>query len=303
MSLCPFVIAALFLLWGFDLYAEVPAGPVSMPEEWQLTLDVIKSKAQTLMVENNGLKGQYHQLSQEAQKLQRSLDAQQAQNEKTERLLEERHGRTDQQARLEQLTRTLKAKRQQARGLEEQLRLLSKRRQAGPKNVAPATEQIEDLRKQLEDATKEEVLLENQLNGLKENGGAQNPDTDKINEENKALEARLDALRLKQLSLSGTSDAAAKANQEAFTQLTERKSQLEEGISVYERRLDKLRESLMMSLSWPLTKKKLIHEVVQTDARNNQIRNKIKQLREDIEVLRDQVARLEHRLDFVRGSS
>ena len=56
-----------------------------------------------------------------------------------------------------------------------------------------------------------------------------------------------------------------------------------------------------MALSWPLKKKKLIHEMVQTDARNNQMRDKIKVLKEDIEVLRDQVARLERRVDFVQG--
>ena len=40
---------------------------------------------------------------------------------------------------------------------------------------------------------------------------------------------------------------------------------------------------------------------LQTDARNNQMRDKIKVLREDIDVLRDQVARLERRVDFVKG--
>ncbi len=45
----------------------------------------------------------------------------------------------------------------------------------------------------------------------------------------------------------------------------------------------------------------MIHEMVQTDARNNQMRDKIKVLREDIDVLRDQVAKLERRVNFVQG--
>ena len=51
-----------------------------MPEQWQLTLDVIKSKAQSLMVENNGLQMQYRQLIGEVQKLQQSIDDQQYKN-------------------------------------------------------------------------------------------------------------------------------------------------------------------------------------------------------------------------------
>jgi predicted nucleic acid-binding Zn-ribbon protein len=56
-----------------------------------------------------------------------------------------------------------------------------------------------------------------------------------------------------------------------------------------------------MALSWPLKKKQLVHELVQTDARNDRIRDKIKVLKEDIDVLRDQVAGLERRVDFAKG--
>ena len=49
-----FIIILLFLWWAFDVRAQVLTECPSMPEQWQLTLDVIKSKAQTLMVENNG---------------------------------------------------------------------------------------------------------------------------------------------------------------------------------------------------------------------------------------------------------
>ena len=55
-----------------------------------------------------------------------------------------------------------------------------------------------------------------------------------------------------------------------------------------------------MSLSWERKKKVLVHDIVQKDFRNNQMREKIKVLREDIDVLRDQVAKLERRVDFVK---
>ena len=41
--------------------------------------------------------------------------------------------------------------------------------------------------------------------------------------------------------------------------------------------------------------------MVLTDARNNKLKEKIKSLREDIDVLKDQVARLERRVDFAQG--
>ena len=56
-----------------------------------------------------------------------------------------------------------------------------------------------------------------------------------------------------------------------------------------------------MVLSWPARKKKLVHEMVLADSRNNQMRDGIKVLREDIDVLRDQVSRLERRINFVQG--
>ena len=88
-----------------------------MPEQWQLTLDVIKSKAQTLKIENNGLQVEYRQLIGEVQKLRQSIYNQQNKNEQMERFIKERHGRTDQQVRIEELTQIIKTKKQEARAL------------------------------------------------------------------------------------------------------------------------------------------------------------------------------------------
>ena len=43
--------------------------------------------------------------------------------------------------------------------------------------------------------------------------------------------------------------------------------------------------------------------MVQKDARNNQLREKIKILREDVDVLKDQVAKLERRVNFMQGQN
>ncbi len=304
-----------------------------MPEQWQLTLDVIKSKAQTLVIENNGLQGEYQQLMGQAQKLQQSIYDQKNKNEQMSRFLKERHGRTDQQVRIEELTQIIKIKEQEARTSEEQLENLSRKhtdldqkiqqlkytisdielhQQAQeqkamiPQTVAkpPDDDQLGSWRKQLEDQTRQEVLLENELGALKTGDKTQNLNMDAIDEQNRQLEAHLDILRLQQLRhlRSSSDDIQVQANARKYAQLKEHKDQLEAKINAYEARLDGLRESSLMALSWPLKRKNLIHEMVQADARNNQMRDKIKTLREDIDVLRDQVARLERRVDFVQGN-
>jgi len=287
-----FIIILPVLWWGFDARAQAPEEqPSSMPEQWQLTLDVIKSRAQTLMVENNGLQVEYQQLIGQVQQLQRSVYEQQAKNEQIGRYIKERHGRTDQQERIEELTQVIKTKRAQARAFDEQLKNLTKKQSGIDRNIqqlkytiseielhqqAPpqagqgqkteaqpsqntaqprADDQLVQLRKQLEDQSKQEVLLENE------------------------------------------------AGAGRYGELKKRKEELEADISAYELRMDGLKQSSLTALSWPLKKKKMVHEMVLIDARNNQMRSKIKVLREDIDVLRDQVARLERRVDFVKDQS
>jgi chromosome segregation ATPase len=264
MRLPLFII--IFSLWwgGLDARAQVSQELSSMPEQWQLTLDVIKSKAQNLLVENNGLQGEYRQLIDQAQKLQRSIDGQQSKNEQSELFLNERHGLTDQQMRIEELTRNIKTKSQQVRDEDQQLEdLKRKQSQAGDKIQQPPVEdQLPQLRKELEDETRQEVLLENELEDLKAGGKIQNPD-------------------------AGS--------------LKDRKKELESDIYAYESRMDELRRSYLTASSWPLKKKELVHEMVQVDARNNKMRDQIKGLHEDIDVLKDQVAKLERRVDFAQG--
>lgn len=299
----------LFFLWlGFDVRAQVPEEVSPVPEQWQLTLDVIKSKAKTLLVENNGLQVEYRKLIEQVQKLQRLIDEEQRKNEGIDRFLKERHGRTDQQARIEELTKIIKTKRQEAGIVDDQLAKL-KRRQANlgrltlQNSIQPiGDDQLSQWRKQLEEENRQEVLLENKLRGLKAGGEMQNPDGDAITQQNKQLEARLDALRLQKLQgIKNVSDAAmGQAKARRYAQLTKRKDQIVEKINAYALHLDELSEFSMTALSWQEKKKKLIHEMVQTDFRNNQIRDKIKALREDIDVLRNQVAKLERRVNFVQ---
>jgi chromosome segregation ATPase len=324
-------IIILSLLWGAsEATAQVVQGPSSMPEQWQLTLDVIKSKAQTLMVENNGLQSEYRQLIGQVQRLQQVIDDQQNKNGQISILLKERRGRTDQQLRMDELAQAGKTKRQEIHAFEEQFKNLEKKQvdlghtiqqlkdtisgiefhqQAEKKearisqNPGAQEDELTPWRKQLEDDNRQEVLLENEWRNLKTGAQMKNLNVDALEEENKQLEARLNILQLQKLQhIRKSSDMVlAQANARRYDQLRKRKDELETSINAYESRLDELRQSSLLALSWPAKKKKLIHDMVQVDARNNQMRDNIKVLREDIDVLRDQVARLERRVDFVQG--
>ena len=313
------------LLWPAMVSAQEPEPgvPSAVAEPWQLSLDVIKSRARELMVENNGLQLEYLKLNGDVKKLQQAILDQQDKNDQTGRLLNDRHGRTDQQVRIEELTQAIKSKKQELEQLKRKkteserdsrrikqaasdLEYNQEAQEAYPAEQAgpsAADGQLGPWRSQLEDENRREVLLENQLRELKAGGQKQNVDLRAVDGQNKQLQERLEFLQAEKSRASKTPSPVflktAKARR--YDQLRKRKEELEVKVNAYELRLDQLGIAAVSPVSWPEEKKKLVHDMVMIDARNNKMRGKIKVLREDIEVLRDQVARLERRLDFARG--
>jgi len=304
-----------FLCWAADVSAQVSSGLSSMPEQWQLTLDVIKTKAQTLLIKNNEIKSDYRRLSDQALELQQAVIGQQNKIEAIRLFLNERHGRTDQQIQIEQLQQGIKIKRQQDKESQEQLWALRKkqaRQEQETRAVPPPlpqpelNEQLSDLRQRLEEEKKQEVILENKLSVLRSPAQAPDQNADRIEEQNKQLSMRLQELRDQKRVLQARLPDAARAmvNQQKYAELKKRKEQLEADINAYAYRMDQLKESsLLTTMPWPVEKKKLIHVMVQKDARNNQLREKIKMLREDVEILKDQVAKFERRVNFMQGQN
>ncbi len=167
MRFLPFIIILPLLWWGGDVRAQGP-DQIQAPEQWQLTLDGIKSKVQTLVIENNGLQAECRKLIEQTLKLQQSIDDQQYKNEQMGRFLKERHGRTDQQVRIGELTRSIKTKSRQARTYDEQLGNLKRKQSKLDRKIQPRDDdQLTKLRKQLDDENTQEVLLENELGALK----------------------------------------------------------------------------------------------------------------------------------------
>jgi len=322
MKLNHFIIIFALLWGGVDACAQLPEELSSRPEQWQLTLDTIKSKAHKLLLENNGLQAQYHELASQEQHLLQLIYDQQDNIDQLNRFIKERHGRTSQQMRIEELTEIIKIKKQKVKILEEQFENLQIKQSILERQIQtlndtisnleahrPSSPQVDDqltmLRKQLEDQLRQEVILKNETIALKNGGNGQNLNLNVVNAQNRQLQARLDALRLQELKIKNSSSDAqlAMANARMINKLKQRRDQLNASINAYETRMDQLRESSLVTVSWPVRKKRLIHEMVQKDARNNLMREKIKDLHEDINILKDQVAKLERRIDFIKGKA
>jgi predicted nucleic acid-binding Zn-ribbon protein len=263
----------LFLCAAFDARAQLPEGSSSLPpEQWELTLDVIKGKAQSLMVENNGLQDENQKLTDQVKELQELIRRQKDKNEQMKFFLNGRHGRTDEQQRIQELTRLIKIKSQQAGVYDDQLSNLQKAKTTLDQNIRHLQEMISKI----------------DLQQQGEEGKAQAfpPDDDQLVQLRKRLgeEAKHEADLKNQLGVW-----------RLYGHLKKYKEELETKIYVYESRMEQLRQSSLLSMSWPLRKKKLVHDMVQIDARNNRMRNQIKLLREDVGVLKDQIAKLESR--------
>jgi phage shock protein A len=126
-----------------------------------------------------------------------------------------------------------------------------------------------------------------------------------VEEDNKKLAARLEELRVERAqkeTIASTGRQATVFTKERYNKLRERKLTLESQISLAEAKAATLKRSMLASNQpWPEQKKTLIHEMVQADARNSQLREKVGGLREDIDILRDKIGKLERRLNFTQG--
>ncbi|MDE2028392.1 MAG: hypothetical protein KGK03_03580 [Candidatus Omnitrophica bacterium] len=271
----PLIVVLFLLWWSFDACAQVAHGPSSSaPEDWQMTLDTIQARAQTLMGQNTQLQSEYRQLQDQAEQLRRMIAEQQDKNERISRFLQQRRGTTDQQIRIAALERAIKAERPQVRQLKEQahglkrnlLDILPKLKQLQDQGAPQDEAGLEPWHKQLEDENRKEAVLTKQLKDLKSTA--------------------MDPVALKDLRRQ---------------KLQERKEELETDINAYEMRLDELRTSALDALSWETRKKELVHEMAQVDARNNQMQGQVKVLQEDVAVLKSRVFLLQRQIISQKG--
>ena len=88
---------------------------------WLLTLDTIKAESSRLMTQNTRLNADYHALLEEVDQLNASIEGQGGKNAALADFLKTRHGRSDQQVRIQELERQIKASRRGASKPENEL--------------------------------------------------------------------------------------------------------------------------------------------------------------------------------------
>ncbi len=331
----------LIVFFALPAHAQIAGEFAAAPAQWQLTLDVIKTKAQTLLVQNKELAAQHEDLQAQLAHTQEMINQQQSANADLRRMLKERNGRTDQQIALEQLKAQIKSIKNEVAGAEEKLGIwkkkladverkinlqklklsefqlrqdqqevqakLSEALQAPAAVNEEAAAQLNEVRKQLEEAKSQEAFLENQIAGLKDNKVALASQHNVLDEENRTLSNHLEELRQQKIQREkavAQAKGASAAYKDRYYQLKKHKALLEGQIRSYEVKAALLKKSIVDSnLPWPAQKKRIIHEMVQEDARNSQLREKITDIREDISILREGVTRMERRISAVEEKS
>ena len=293
-----------YYMLGFILCCAHPAWadapePAAGSGAWILTLETIKAKAKDLMARNTALSAEYNTLAQDINNLNAAVDAQNTKNMAITSFLKDRHGRTDQQVRIEELEAQIKEQKTrlndrqreydglkgEAASLERKVKLKQVRvtdwelRQGQqPSVVAPqvpsADAELDGLHQQLEAEKTKEVYLEDELARM--TGGRARPVGPVV-------------------QAAAPNNAAREQDRERIMQVLRKKDELEAKIRDHERSL-KAAQGISRG---NIEKKKIIHDIVQADARNQGLREGIARLREDVALLRDQIGKLERRSGLV----
>ncbi len=296
-------------------------GTVSGGAEWQLTFDVVKSKVEGFLEDNNKLSAEQASLRAQLDKLDRSIDAQGRKNDESKAFLKERGGKTDQQILVEELSAKLKAKnlklaeaqkeadalRAEAAQLHRKIELKKLKisdwelRQNMAAAVKPPVEdlssgdkELDGLRKELEAHKGKEAELEGQINSANDLRTESVAKEEAAAAEIRELEKKLEDLEGQRSELSrkmpkGDPNASKRSR---YLAMAERKSKLEGKIRASEEHIDSLKDAASMG-AWGLQRRQMVHDIVVADAKNVQMRHKIIGLREDIALLKDKIVILE----------
>mgnify|MGYP003394180813 CR=1 FL=1 len=310
----------IFFIGTSILCAQEYAGG-GTPQQWSMTFDTIKSKVNVLLERNNQLSADYRSLVESQQKTVQSIEEQGTKNLSMQQFIKERHGKTDQQVRQEELEGQLKVKKVQlairqgqALELKDQLTRLNRLLELKKTKIAdlelrqnmPAASaqtadvisasgdaELDNLRKELEEQKAEEVHLEEQLCSMTQE--TKHPEMALLREKLASLQRQKEEL-LKGAPVIEGHKGSSDIDRKMYFAAIEQKAKLESRIHQFENKMNSLKSSSGFSVTWTKEKKKLIHEVVQMDARNSQLRGKINNLREDIALLKEGVNNLQKKV-------
>lgn len=298
---------------------------------WQLTLDVIKAKAEALLQKNNDMMAQRDALLKQYNQEQKIIETLKKNNEEIRQFLKERHGRSDEQFKMDEIEAQIHQRKallketqdrlvqlnQVSEGLDQKIQLkklrisdiqidqkkqdlqLSMQQALKEKDASKDDDELIALKKKLHEQKEQEAVLEKQ--GDQAQLGMFKEPVQVSTEEINALEEKQDNLRHQkddlQKRLNGDNN---QANMHRYQELMLKKSELEEKIKGFEVVLNQLKESSKENLTDDKSNKLMLKQMIKIDNRNTQLKQKVHELQENVLVLRSQVRRLEKKVNFRR---
>lgn len=282
-------------------------------QQWQNSVDAIRGQVDVLIRQNDELTRQYNQDKVQEKDLIKLIEEQRQKIDALNAFLKQRAGKSDQDLRLDVLNDQLNLKRlllnktlldyktEHAKAEQVEKQLQEKRLKVSEyelhqgenaaKQAMPAAEDPElvALRKDLAAQTQAEAALMQQTNGSGYSGSSAEIDQ---------LRNKLTALQSQKEALSGKPLATAPADKSKYYLMHAKKEELEVKIRAFEKRIEVLKSSSSLDSSWSAGRKEMVHAIVQGDARNKKLVNEIKELKENITLLKTQIGVLEKRVLF-----
>lgn len=334
------------LLWSTSVFAQINASspnrvitststdqvspePSPNTPEWQLTLDVIRAKSDTLVDKNNKLVAHRDAMAARYTQLETSITELKANNDELRQFLKDRHGRSDEQIHLEEIASQVKFKEAQVKEIQKELTNLQDdvssvqqkiqlkklkmtalnlqnkediskaniQKAMEDRNLIENSEELTKLREAFEQERKNEDVLGKQLAQLKPNQPKEGVLAPVDDAQIELLEKNLQTLRQQKEDLQKRiSVDNNQPGQKRYEKLMLKKRVLEETIHESEVQLNRLRDPHALSFLSNPRKKEVLRQMIEVDTRNGKLRQKMVSLREDLDLLREQVRRLERKL-------
>ncbi len=298
--------------------------------EWQLTIDVIKKKARGLMENDVLLKQEYDSLAEEYKIAQEGQREWELKNEALRQGLRQGHGRDEGQVSLNDLMSQVKSREKEVHILQnnfseiknendsvdrviglKKLKIsdielyqktqdieLSAEEKSKQQDSLENNDELDDLNQKANHEKELEENLQRQLEEIKRGfQGSYIPEP--VNEaEIKVLQEKLNLLRKQKDDLQKQTNVDNnQPNNNRYLQLSVKKKDLQEKIKEFDEQLNYFKDPEALGVLNSKEKRQMVHQMSQEDKKNIQLRQKISNTKEDVSLLREQVNRLERKVN------
>jgi chromosome segregation ATPase len=279
---------------------------------WDDKIQDVQIRANGLLIENERLAREQQALLAEYKRLEADLQAQKSANEALREkidakrtLLEDKRWKEKANAQLKEWQKTLDEKAKELESYNRQLSSLDKKTELGRLklislgvDVKPieekleAANEIERLREQIAEADDRERVLRYKLEQMIKSDKPLDPKV-------AALKDEIDTLNAK-IGKAERSDAQASQPEDELTVLLRKKEELQKENARLQAALEKIEHDQTMGIANQRIKD-IVDEMSEVDRQNNELKEEMEALKENIIILRSHVKRLEYQTEAVNA--